>query len=76
MLVTDPLDVVLAEPVAEQRRALEGLDRDGERTEPFFERVPPAASVPAEPEADTNARARRSGWASTIASIALPVARR
>ena len=38
--------------------------------------VSPAASVPAEPEADTKARTWTSGWAATIASIARPVASR
>ena len=39
VLVADPLDVVLAEAVAEHRRALGRLDRDDQRAEPLLQVV-------------------------------------
>ena len=39
VLVTDALDVVLAEAVAQQGRAFQRFDGNGERSEPFLQRV-------------------------------------
>jgi len=60
VLVADALDVVLAEPVVQQGRALQRFDGDGERPEPVLQ-VVPAPIVPADPVAETNARTLSSG---------------
>ena len=41
MLVTDALDTVLTEPIAQQRRALQGFTRnDFPQRKMFFEKIP------------------------------------
>ena len=61
VLVADPLDVVLAEAVAEHRRALERLDRDDQRRRSAPSGSRRRRSCPAEPVAETKARSRSAG---------------
>ena len=63
VLVADALDVVLAEAVLEQRRALERLDGDDQRPEPLLEVVAGADRAGRAGRRHERAPARRSGSA-------------